>query len=242
MSNTTDHFTDLGGRMSSLRIPPLQQGDHLTVPEFERRYTSMPDLKKAELINGVVYIPSSVSTDDHAAPHFEMIGWRGIYCFATLGVQGGDNATLRLRYGLNQPQPDALLRIHPTFGGLSRTDEGGYVLGAPELVAEIAATSAAYDLHEKLEVYRLNGVREYIVWRVYDAAVDWFVLRGDRYEPLVVSPDGLYRSEVFPGLWLDPAALIRGDGARISQVALHGIASPEHAAFVVQLQARATKS
>ena len=222
------------------RIPRLQHGDRLSVAEFERRYATMPELKKAELINGVVYMPSPVSLDDHAAPHFILIGWLSIYYFATPGTEGGDNATLRLQLGLNRPQPDAFLRILAALGGQSSTSKDGYVVGAPELVAEIAATSAAYDLHEKLEAYRLNGVREYIVWRVFDAAVDWFVLREDRFEPLAPSPDGLYRSEVFPGLWLDPTPLIRNDRTRLTQVASQGIASPEHAAFVAQLQARAS--
>jgi len=224
------------------RVPRLQHGDRLSVAEFERRYAAMPDLKKAELISGVVYMPSPVSFDDHAAPHFIMIGWLGFYYFSTPGTEGGDNATLRLQLGLNRPQPDAFLRIAAAFGGQSSTSDDGYVVGSPELVAEVAATSAAYDLHEKLEAYRLNGVREYIVWRVYDDAVDWFVLRGDRFEPLAASPDNIYRSEVFPGLWLDPTALIHNARMKLTQVASQGLASPEHASFVAQLQARATKS
>jgi Uma2 family endonuclease len=219
------------------RIPLLQNGDHLSVAEFERRYQAMPETTKAELINGVVYLTSTVRFD-HAAAHFDLIGWLGIYSLATPGTQGGDNATVRLQLGLNQPQPDALLRIDPKFGGQSKTTDG-YVIGAPELAAEIAASSATYDLHEKLDAYRLNGVREYVVWRIEDAAIDWFILHGDQYERVALSPDGLYRSEAFPGLWLDPAALIRGDGPRITQVSQQGLASAEHAAFVAELQTRA---
>src|SRR5205807_9315194 len=112
------------------------------------------------------------------------------------------------------------------------------VAGAPELAVEVASSSASYDLHVKLEIYRERGVREYLAWRVGDRAVDWLALRGDRYEPIAPGPDGILRSEVFPGLWLDPAALAAGDGPRLIAVLQQGLASPEHAAFVARLSAR----
>ncbi len=214
-------------------VPPLQTGDRLTRAEFERRYATMPNLKKAELIEGIVYMPSPVSTEAHAAPHFNLIGWLALYGSQTPGVQGGDNATLRLDLD-NEPQPDAFLRIRPEYGGQSGTRDG-YVEGAPELVAEIAATSASYDLHDKLNVYCRHGVKEYIVWRVWDRVIDWFVWREGRYEPLSIT-SGLYRSEVFPGLWLDPDALLAGDMARVLQVLQEGLQSPQHAEFVSRLQ------
>jgi hypothetical protein len=215
-------------------VPPLRNGDRLTAEEFERRYDAMPGLKKAELIKGVVYMAPPISFEDHAGPHFDLIGWLGLYRMATPGVRGGDNSTLRLSLA-NRPQPDACLFLLPTHGGQARIDGDGYIAGGPELAAEVAATSENYDLHDKLDVYRDNGVREYIVWRVFDRAIDWFVLRGDRYERLAPGADGVYRSEVLPGLWLDPAALVAGDMARVAQVAQQGIASPEHAAFVARL-------
>src|SRR5436190_20640662 len=124
-------------------------------------------------------------------------------------VLGSNNATFRLDLD-NEPQPYAHLRIQPEFGGLTRIVDG-FVVGAPELIAEVAASSASYDLHDKLNAYRRNGVKEYIVWRVWDQAIDWFTLHGGQYELLPLSADGLYQSEVFPGLWLDPAAVIRDD-------------------------------
>jgi Putative restriction endonuclease len=216
------------------KVPPLRNGDRLTAEEFERRYDAMPGLKKAELINGVVYMAPPVSLDDHAAPHFDFVGWLALYRLATPGVRGADNATLRLPLA-NRPQPDACLLIEPSHGGQVRI-ENRYIVGGPELVAEVAATSANYDLHDKLEVYCRNQVREYVVWRVFDREIDWFVLRGDRYERLPLTPDGLHKSEVLPGLWLDPAALIAGDLARVAEVARQGIASPEHADFLNHLQ------
>jgi len=216
-------------------VPPLQPGDRLSAEEFERRYDAMPGLKKAELINGVVYMPSPVTFEDHGGPHFDVIAWLGLYRIITPGVRGGDNATLRLPLA-NRPQPDACLIIQPDRGGRVQIDADGYIVGAPELVAEVAATSENYDLHDKLDLYRQAGVQEYVIWRVFDRAVDWFVLRSGRYDRLPLSADGLYRSAVLPGLWLDPAALVRGDMVRVAQVAQQGTTSPEHAAFATQLR------
>jgi hypothetical protein len=195
----------------------------------------MPEVKKAELIEGVVYMPSPVSTEGHAGPHFDLITWLGFYRTFTPGIQGGDNGTLRLNLS-SAPQPDAFLRILPSHGGNSKTDADGYVVGAPELIAEVAASNASYDLHDKLDAYLRNSVQEYVVWRVWDQAIDWFVRRGDRYEPLPRPADQPYQSEVFPGLWLAPDALIKGDLARVFQVVQQGIASPAHAQFAQRLQ------
>ncbi len=209
-------------------IPPLRNGDHLTRDEFERRYEAMTGVNKAELIEGVVHMLSPVSADDYGEPHFDLNGLLFICRVHTPCVRGGDNATLRLDLD-NEPQPDGYLRLLPECGGQARL-VGGYVTGAPELIVEIAASSVSYDLHEKLNAYRRNGVREYVVWRVWDAAIDWFVLRGGRFEPLQPR-DGIYRSETFPGLWLDPDAVLRGDLAHSLDVLQQGLASPEHTAF-----------
>jgi len=224
---------------SGNRVPPLRNGDRLTRAEFERRYAAMPGVKKAELIEGVVFMPTPVS-DDHAGSHFNVIGWLSHYTAATPGVVGGDNGTLRLDLD-NAPQPDAFLRILATHGGLARVDDDGYVTGAPEWIGEVALSSVSLDLHGKLHVYRRNGVREYLVWRVEDRAIDWFVLRESRYEPLPRARAGLYQSEVLPGLWLDPDALVRGDLLTVFQVVQQGLASPEHAAFVRRLEQTAAR-
>jgi hypothetical protein len=216
------------------RVPPLRAGDRLTRIEFERRYEAMPEIHNAELIEGVVYMPSPVSNDDHGSPHFDLIAWFGLYRASTPGVQGGDNSTLRLDLD-NEPQPDVFLRILPTFGGRSRDNEG-YVEGAPELIAEVAASSVSYDLHDKLNAYRRNGVLEYLVWRVWDREVDWFMLREGRYEKMPLTADGFYQSRVFPGLWLDPVALIEGNLQRVLAVLQQGMATSEHAAFVSLLE------
>ena len=154
---------------------PLANGDRLTRQEFERRYAARPDLKKAELIEGVVYMPSPVHFAAHAEPHGVVLAWLVTYCALTPGVRVADNATVRLDLD-NEPQPDALLRIEPAAGGRSRLSADDYVEGAPELIVEIAASSASYDLHDKMRAYRRNGVPEYLVWRVYENQFDWFVL------------------------------------------------------------------
>jgi hypothetical protein len=220
------------------KIPPLENGDRLSRDEFERRYSAMPNVKKAELIEGIVYMPSPAK-DDHSASQFDMVGWLYVYRALTLGVAGGDNGTLRLDLD-NDPQPDGFLRILETNGGRARLDDEGYVVGSPELVGEVSVTSVSIDLNSKLQVYRRNGVQEYLVWRVLDRAVDWFVLRSGQYERLIQSAKGIYKSAVFPGLWLDAPALLRGDARTVLSVLNKGLASRQHAEFVKSLADRAT--
>ena len=212
----------------------LENGDRLTRAEFERRYGAMLHLKKAELIEGVVYVPSPVRHHQHGSPHAHLIVWLGQYVAHTPGVEVGDNSSVRLDLD-NEPQPDALLFIDPDCGGQVRISADGIIEGAPELVAEVASSSVSYDLHAKLHVYRRSGVREYIVWRVLDREIDWFVLRAGQYERLPVDAQGLLRSQGFAGLWLDPAALVRGDLATILAIVQNGLTSPEHGAFVNRL-------
>jgi len=217
-------------------LPELVAGDRLTRAEFERRYHAMPRLEKAELIEGVVYVPSPARFESHGRPHLRICTWLGVYEAGTPGAAAGDNATVRLDLD-NEPQPDALLRVREAAGGQSRGTSDDYVEGAPELVAEVTASTASYDLHDKKRAYRRNGVREYVVWRTRDAALDWLVLREGRYERLAPGADGVLRSEVFPGLWLDAGALLAGDTGRVLDVLGQGLATPEHAAFAARLRA-----
>jgi Uma2 family endonuclease len=223
------------------RIPLLETGDQLTRQEFERRYEAMPDVKKAELIEGEVYMPSPVRWNQHAHPHANIIGWLVYFQAHTPGVSVGDNGSIRLDME-NEPQPDAAMIIEPAHGGQAQLDAEDYVVGGPELAAEISASTVSIDLHKKLRVYRRNRVKEYIVWRVLDRAIDWFVQREGKFEALLLDAAGYYRSEVFPGLWLDPVAMAHGEMSRVFQVLQLGLATPEHAAFVAERQARLTKS
>ena len=214
---------------------PLESGDRLTRAEFERRYAAMPHIKKAELIEGVVYMPSPVRHTTHGRPHFYLITWLGAYCAATPGVDASDNATLRLDWR-NEVQPDVLLRLAVEAGGGSRISEDGYVDGAPELVVEVASSSVAIVLHAKKEVYGRNGVQQYLVCRTLDERVDWFELREGEYAPLEADAQGIIRSWVFPGLWLAVQPLLAGDLAAVMAELQRGLATEEHAAFVRKLQ------
>jgi hypothetical protein len=212
------------------KLLPLENGDHLTRDEFERRYDAMPNLKKAELIDGVVYMPSPVRTEGHGKEHAAVMGWLGFYWANTPIVAAADNSTLRLDLQ-NEPQPDGVLLLEPAHGGQAQIDADGYIAGGPELVVEVSGSSVSIDMNSKFRLYFRNNVREYVVWRVQDDAIDWFVLRRQQYVALPVS-NGLYQSEVFPGLWLDADALRRFDMQRVMQVVQAGCATPEHAAFV----------
>lgn len=235
LTRTTPQSAPPAGR----RVPLLEPGDQLTRDEFERRYDAMPLLKKAELIEGVVHMPPpAVRFEYHGGPHADLMTWLGTYRAATPGVRLGDNSSVRLDLE-NEPQPDALMFIEPRFGGQVKLSSDGYIEGAPELVAEVSGSTASIDLNTKLRVYRRNGVREYLVWRVFDRAIDWFALLGGDYAPLTPS-EGVLRSQVFPGLWLDTAALIREDLAQAIQVLQQGTKTAEHAEFAARLKSQAS--
>jgi Uma2 family endonuclease len=212
-------------------IPPLTSGDRLTRPEFERRYSAMPKVKKAELVEGIVYMASPLRFEPHAEPHGNLIGWLWTYKIATLGVRMGDNPTVRLDLD-NEPQPDAVLLIDPICSGNVSLSEDGYIEGAPELIAEISASSAAIDLRDKKRAYRRNGVQEYIIWQVFERQVDWFSLQEGEYVSLLADDRGIIRSQVFPGLWLDTLALLNGEMQQVLATLQTGLSSLEHQAFV----------
>jgi Uma2 family endonuclease len=220
--------------------PPLRHGERLSREEFERRYEAMPDVK-AELLDGVVYIMSSPVSIDHSKPHGLMVVWLGNYAISTEGVDFYNDTTIRLP-DESEPQPDASLRILESHGGNSRADQDRFVSGAPELVCEVSRASDSYDRTAKKQVYRRSGVKEFILWRVENRTIDWFILRNDDYELLSSNEGGIIRSATFPGLWLDVAAMIRLDGPAVVRVLQDGINSVEHARFVEQLQQSRTTS
>lgn len=193
----------------SLEVPlPLESGDRLTLAEFERRYEQHPEIKKAELINGVVLVASPVSTN-HGEPHSRMVWWATNYEVGH-AVEVATDVTVVL--GDDEVQPDVSIR-RPD--GSATVADSGYIEGPPELAAEIAASSASYDLHWKMDLYRRAGVQEYIVWRVYDKAIDWFELREGVYERLEPDERGVIESKVFPGLRLAVEKMLAGDLAGV---------------------------
>jgi Uma2 family endonuclease len=213
-------------------IPPLENGDKLTRYEFERRYNAMSNLKKAELIEGIVYImPAALRFRSHGQPHGRILTWLGTYEAATPGVELGVEPTVRLDLD-NEPQPDVILLIDQAAGGQARVSDDDYIEGAPELVVEIAASSVAIDLHAKKQAYRRNGVKEYIVWQVLEQKLSWFYLEQGEYLELLPEDNGIMQSRVFPGLWLAVNDLLAGNIQSVLNVLQIGLQSTEHRAFV----------
>jgi Uma2 family endonuclease len=222
-----------GSAPAQSALPLLEAGDRLSREEFERRYQQMPRLKKAELIEGTVYMPSPIRCNLHAEPHSQLGTWLGYYASETPGVRCADNATVRLDLD-NEPQPDLLLLKLPAKGGQARISADDYIEGAPELVVEIVGSSRAYDLHPKKTAYRRNGVREYLAWITGEQRVVWWALREGEYQEIAPAGSSLLQSGVFPGLWLDAGALLRGDMKAVLAAVRRGLDSPEHRSFVAQ--------
>jgi len=218
----------------SIPVPALESGDRLTRAEFERRYEGAPEKFKAELIEGVVYVASPVRIF-HGRPHAALMAWLTPYWIATPGVDIADNTTTRLDLD-NEPQPDALLRIQ--IDGTSQISEDGYIEGAPELVAEIATSSATIDLGAKKNVYRRNGVQEYLVWQTFENRFSWFRLQAEEFVLIEPDADGIIRSRTFPGLWLAVSALLEGNMIEVLNVLQVGIADPAHQPFIQELAGR----
>jgi len=216
-------------------LPPLESGDCLTLPEFERRYAASPHIKKAELIEGIVYVASPLRHTQHGKPHSRIMTWLGVYQTMTAGVDLSVEPTVRLDLD-NEPQPDALLLIKPEAGGQTRLSDDGYIEGAPELIVEIAASSVAIDTGSKKQAYRRSGVREYVVWQAFENQIEWFVLTEGDYRSLAPDADGIIRSRVFPGLWLAIEALLNDEMQQVLEVLQAGIRSAEHTAFIETLE------
>ena len=219
----------------AVNTAPLESGDRLSCSEFERRYTNHPEIHKAELIERVVYVASPVRATRHGQPHAIIIAWLISYWTATPGVAPYIDATLRLDED-NEPQPDALLRIESEAIGNSIISADDYIEGAPELVVEIAASSASYDMNAKLNAYRRNGVKEYIIWQIYENKLDWFILKNSLYIPLQPDASGVIRSQVFPGLWLGVESLRERNLQQLIAVLQQGLQTAEHQAFVESLR------
>ena len=214
--------------------PPLCDGDRMSRDEFIRRWELLPILKHAQLLDGMVYMVSPVSTK-HASFHHDFIAWLGAYRARTPGCDGVADATALM--GNDAPQPDIALRILQSFGGQSR-DEGPYLVGAPELIVEVAASSQARDLGPKSQLYLKAGVREYLTALVEEERVIWRELHQDAWREVPANSDGILRSHVFPGLCLDEAAMWRRDLAQVLDVLSQGMATVEHIEFARLLAVR----
>ena len=198
----------------------LENGDRLNRDEFERRYTAS-NIKKAELIEGIVHVASPLRYTSHGKPHSQIIGWLVTYQSMVAELEVGIEPTVRLDHD-NEPQPDAVLF---RLGGNAQIDADGYITGAPELIAEIAASTVSYDLHSKKRTYERSGVKEYIVWRTLDGQIDWFILENGAYTNLEPDALGIIRSQEFAGLWLNVNAILSSDMSTVLKTLQTGLAS-----------------
>lgn len=219
---------------TATELPDLQTGDKLTLDQFLRRWEAMPQLKRAELIEGIVYMQAPTGID-HAGSGNDVAGWLAAYRARTPGTHVADNATIVL--GENSPQPDHLLRLLPEAGGRTCV-KNNLLLGAPEFIVEVSGSSASYDLHLKLDLYEQQGVDEYVTVLLYEQEIRWHRLEAGKYRLVPADKDGIRCSTAFPGLWLDGEALLKGNLAKVLDVLQQGLDSPEHAAFVERLAER----
>src|SRR5215510_10043363 len=226
--------------LNLLHLPPLESGDYLDQATFHARYAAMPSDFRAELIGGVVFVPAPLRLE-HGESHALIIGWLTNYWSATPGTSVRDNATAILGDD-SEPQPDATLVMEPGSGGQSSVSEDGYATGPPELIVEVASSSESIDLHAKRRDYEQAGVLEYVVVVLRQRVVRWFVLQDGTYQEVAADASGIFTSTIFPGLRLDAPALIGLNGRQVMATLQHGIETPEHAAFVQQLQARRSAS
>ena len=214
-------------------LPPLEAGQCLDQPTFHERYEAMPPDTRAELVGGVVCMPSPMR-GDHGNTSRIAAGWLFHYQLKTPGIPGEDGCTVKLD-NQGEPQPDHMLHLPPELGGKTSLDDKGYLTGPPELVVEIARSSRSYDLKQKRADYERAGVIEYVVVELDPNRIHWFIRSGSRFKKLAPGPDGIYRSKIFPGLWLDAEALFAENRQRLIEVLEQGLATPEHAAFVANL-------
>jgi Uma2 family endonuclease len=220
-------------------VPPLSAGDFLTREEFFRIWEMHPEIKRAELIGGIVYMGSPVSLE-HGCSHTDVTSWLKYYAAFTPGTESGGNTTSCMLK--DSPQPDGFLRVLRELGGASwEGDDDHYLHGAPELLAETSRTSASYDLHTKFDLYEEAGVAEYLTVLLFEQEIRWHVLKNGKYEIMPADDDGIWRSRIFPGLWLAGKELLKGEMMAVFKTLQDGLASKEHKAFVKELAKRKKK-
>lgn len=216
-------------------LPPLEAGQRLDQPTFHERYAAMGEGKWCELIGGVVCKVGRVSAL-HGGGHSNLGGWLGQYRHFTPGLKSPINVSTILGDD-SEVQPDLQLRIKENLSGRARVEDG-YVVGPPELVIEVGDSSRSQDLGPKKADYGKAGVLEYLFVGIDPEEIRWFIRRDGHFVEMKAGEDGIFRSEVFPGLWLDPRALFEDDLDGLLAVLERGVASEDHTRFVAELRAR----
>jgi Uma2 family endonuclease len=223
----------------SKRIPPLENGDRLDQKTFHARYQAMPEHCRAELIGGIVYMPSPQKIP-HSRAQRLVIRWLDEYAEATPGTESLLNNTQILGPD-SEPEPDACLYITPEYGGRVYVDKDDYLHGAPELIVEVSSSTESIDLHRKKQDYQKAGVTEYVVLALRTQQVFWFIRQRGKYKEMPLPADGIFRSRTFPGLWLDAESMLRCQRQGVLSALKRGLATAEHAAFVAKLVKQASK-
>lgn len=222
-----------------MRLPPLENGDHLDQPTFHARYQAMPEDCRAQLIGGIVYMPSPQKVP-HSETQLLVVRWLDEYAEATPGTKALLNNT-QILGPESEPEPDACLFILPEHGGRVYVDEDEYLHGAPELIVEVSSSTESIDLHGKKQDYQKAGVSEYVVLALRMQQVFWFLRQRGKYKEVPLPGDGIFRSRMFPGLWLDAEAILRCHRPGVLAALKQGLAAAEHAAFVAKLRKQASK-
>ncbi len=221
------------------RLPPMENGDRLDQKTFHARYQAMPENFRAELIGGIVYVPSPQKVP-HSETQLLVIRWLDEYAEATPGTKALLNNTQILGPD-SEPEPDACLFIAPEYGGRVYVDKDEYLHGAPELIVEVSSSTESIDLHRKKQDYQEAGVREYVVLALRTQQVFWFSRQRGKYKEVALPADGIFRSRIFPGLWLDAESMLRCHRQGVLATLKRGLATAEHRAFVTKLAKQASE-
>jgi Uma2 family endonuclease len=217
--------------------PTLENGEQMRQPEFHRRYLAHPGTTKFELIGGVVYMASPMrEPHGHYTSKLNLVF--SLYELSTPGTRATEGISAILG-DKSEPQPDLILRLLPEYGGLAKLDEDEYLVGPPELVVEVAYSTRAIDMNRKRQDYLAAGVQEYLVLCVEEREIHWFHFPSKR--KLKADKAGLWKSRVFPGLWLDGPAVVDCDSTRLVAALQKGLATAEHADFVRRLKERQSR-
>lgn len=219
---------------ASLHNHGLYNGDRMTQSEFHQVYEATPQGYKAELIAGVVHEPSPLGWP-HSKSDAQLGQLLGHYAGLTDGLECGHSPSVILGEE-DEVQPDIVLRVKPHCGGQTKNSEGDipYVIGPPELVAEVAHSSRAIDLHLKKDRYTLARVPEYIVLCLEPEKLYWFDL--SLQEELTPTEDGIWRSRIFPGLWIHGGGLLKHDYRLCLDILNRGMDTAEYRRFSSKLK------
>lgn len=225
--------------LRSRHLPPLENGDKLDQPTFHARYEAMPKGCRAELIGGIVHMPSPQKIPP-SETQLLVSRWLDEYAEATPGTKALLNNT-QILGPESEPEPDACLFITPEFGGRVWVDKDEYLHGAPELIVEVSSSTESIDLHRKKQDYQTAGVREYVVLALRTQRVFWFLRQRGTYKEVPLPKDGIFRSRTFPGLWLDAEAMLRCHRSGVLSALKQGLTTAEHTAFIAKLQKQPSK-